>query len=251
MKLIRPGSRQMQKILERDLIAKKRVQEKVARIIEEVRSLGDEAVLKYTRRFDRVKLSVKQLKVSETEISGAFQNISPEFISTLKVIIDNVTKFYTKQLKRSWQIKGEEGTSIGEMISPLEKVGVYVPAGTVPLVSTVYMTVIPAKIAGVKKIILTTPPNKYGSVDPYILAVANLLKVDEIYKLGGAQAIAALAFGSKTVPRVDKIIGPGNQYVNEAKRQVYGYVDIDMLAGPSEVVVLANNFCNPEFVASD
>lgn len=251
MKLIKAGGRRMQKILERDLISKKRGQEKVRKIIEDVRSFGDEAVLKYTRKFDHVKLNVKQLKVSETEISAAYQNINPEFISTLKVIIDNVTKFYTKQLKRSWKIKGEEGTSLGEKISPLEKVGIYVPAGTVPLVSSVYMTVIPAKIAGVGKIILTTPPNKYGSVDPYILAVANLLKVDEVYKIGGAQAIAALAFGTKSVPRVDKIVGPGNIYVNEAKRQVFGFVDIDMLAGPSEIVVLANNFSHPEFVACD
>jgi len=121
----------------------------------------------------------------------------------------------------------------------------------VPLISTVYMTVIPAKIAGVGKVILTTPPNKYGSVDPYILTVANLLKVDEIYKVGGAQAIAGLAFGTKSIPRVDKIVGPGNVYVNEAKRQVFGYVDVDMLAGPSEIVVLANNFSHPEFVAAD
>jgi len=251
MKIIKMGGQQMQKILGRDLNSKKRVQEKVKKILDDVRSSGDEAVLKYTRKFDRIKLTAKQLKVSETEISGAFQNISPEFVSTLKVIIDNITKFYTKQLKKSWKIKGEEGLSLGEKVTPLEKVGVYVPAGTAPLVSTVYMTVIPAKIAGVGKIILTAPPNRYGSIDPYILAVANLLKVDEIYKIGGAQAIAAFAFGTKTVPRVDKIVGPGNIYVNEAKRQVYGYVDVDMLAGPSEIVVLANDLSHFEFIAAD
>ena len=251
MKVIKAGGREMQRILERDLISKKRVQEKVRVIIEGVRSLGDDAILRYTRKFDRVKLNAKQLKVSESEISAAYQNISPEFVSTLKVIIDNVTKFYTKQLKKSWKIKGDQGSSLGERITPLEKVGIYVPAGTVPLISTVYMTVIPAKIAGVGKVILTTPPNKYGSVDPYILTVANLLKVDEVYKIGGAQAIAALAFGTKSVPRVDKIVGPGNVYVNEAKRQVFGYVDVDMLAGPSEIVVLTNNFSHPEFVVAD
>ncbi len=251
MKVIKAGGRRMQKILERDISSRKRVQEKVRKIIEDVRSFGDEAILKYTRKFDRVKLTTKQLKVSETEISGAFQNIEPQFVSMLKVIIDNISKFYTKQLKKSWKIKGEEGTSLGEKITPLGKVGIYIPAGTVPLISTVYMTVIPAKIAGVGRIILTSPPNKYGSVDPYILAVANLLKVDEVYKIGGAQAIAALAFGTKTVPRVDKIVGPGNIYVNEAKRQVFGYVDVDMLAGPSEIVVLANNFSHPDFIAAD
>ena len=251
MKVIKAAGRKMQKILERDLGSKKRVQEKVRKIIEDVRTFGDEAVLKYTRKFDRVKLTAKQLKVSETEISAAFQNISPELVSTLKLIIDNVTKFYTKQIKRSWKIKEEEGISLGEKITPLEKVGIYIPAGTVPLISTVYMTVIPAKIAGVGKIILSAPPNKYASVDPYILAVANLLKVDVIYKIGGAQAIAALAFGTKTVPRVDKIVGPGNVYVSEAKRQVFGYVDLDMLAGPSEIVVLANDLGHVDFIACD
>ena len=251
MKVIKAGGRKMQKILERDVSSKKRIKEKVEKIIEDVRIFGDEAILKYTRKFDRVKLSAKQLKVSETEISGAFQNIDPQFVSTLKTIIDNVTKFYTKQIKRSWKIKGEEDISLGEKITPLEKVGIYIPAGTAPLISSVYMTVIPAKIAGVEKIILTAPPNKYASVDPYILVVANLLKVDVIYKIGGAQAIAAMAFGTKTVPRVDKIVGPGNIYVTEAKRQVYGYVDLDMLAGPSEIVVLANDLSHFEFIACD
>lgn len=251
MKVIKAGGRKMQKILERDLNSKKRIQEKVKKIIEDVRAFGDEAVLKYTRKFDRVKLTARQLKVSETEISAAYQNIDPQFVSTLKTIIDNISKFYAKQLKRSWKIKGEEGTSLGEKITPLEKVGIYIPAGTVPLISTVYMTVIPAKIAGVEEIILTAPPNKYATVDPYILVVANLLKVDKIYKIGGAQAIAALAFGTKTTPRVDKIVGPGNVYVSEAKRQVFGYVDVDMLAGPSEIVVLANDFSHPDFIACD
>ncbi|MFH1245513.1 MAG: histidinol dehydrogenase [Candidatus Omnitrophota bacterium] len=251
MKIIKPGSNMMRKILQRGLSPRKRLQEKVGKIIEEVRIAGDEAVLKYTRRFDNIKLTAKQLKVSETEISGAFQNIEPHFIAALKVILDNVTAFYSKQIKKSWKIKGEEGITLGEKVTPLDRVGIYVPAGTAPLISTVYMTVIPAKIAGVREIILTTPPNKYASCDPHILAVANLLKVDQIYKIGGAQAIAALAFGTKSVPRVDKIVGPGNIYVSEAKRQVFGYVDVDMLAGPSEVVVLANDLSHIEFIAAD
>ncbi len=134
---------------------------------------------------------------------------------------------------------------------PLESIGIYIPAGTAPLVSTVYMTVIPAKVAGVKRIAIATPPNKDGNVDPYILAVANLLKVNEIYKIGGAQAIAALTFGTKTVPKVDKIIGPGNMYVTEAKRQLFGYVGIDMLAGPTELVIIANRHSNPNFIIAD
>ncbi|MFC1631960.1 histidinol dehydrogenase [Candidatus Omnitrophota bacterium] len=251
MKVIKASGSKMQKILGRDLNAKKRVEQKVAQIINDVRHCGDEALLRYTRKFDRVKLTVRQLKASETEISGAFQNLNPEFVTTLKLIINNVSKFYTKQIKKSWKIKGEEEISLGEKITPLERVGIYVPAGTAPLISTVYMTVIPAKIAGVKEIVLTAPPNKYGTIDPYILAVANLLKVNAIYKVGGAQAIAALAFGTKTIPRVDKIIGPGNIYVSEAKRQVFGYVDVDMLAGPSEIVVLANDVTHLEFIVSD
>ncbi len=251
MKVIKAFSQNMDKILGRDPISKKRVQEKVSRIVNDVRNFGDEAITKYTKKFDNIKLNAKQFKVSETEISAAFQNIDPQFVETLKLIINNVTKFYTRQLKRSWKMKGEEGTTLGEKITPLETVGVYVPAGTAPLVSTVYMTVIPAKIAGVEKVILTSPPNKYGAIDPYILAVASLLKVEAIYKVGGAQAIAALAFGTKTIPRVDKIIGPGNQYVSEAKRQVFGYVDLDMLAGPSEIVILANDLSHVDYIVAD
>lgn len=251
MKLVRVGSKQFQKLCERNSGRNRRVTESVKNIVENVRLYGDDAVIKYTRKLDKVKLAPKDLKVSECETSGAYQDIKPEFISALKVVIENVTKFYKKHLKKSWTIKDSSGVLLGEKIMPIEKVGVYVPSGTVPLVSSVYMSVIPAKMAGVKKIILTTPPNKYKSVDPYILVVANLLKVDEIYKIGGAQAIAALAFGTKTVPKVDKIVGPGNAYVTEAKRQVFGYCDIDMLAGPSEVVIIANQMSNIDYVKAD
>lgn len=250
MRIIKVSSRQIQQIYNRHL-CKKRIEERVRKIIGDVRLYGDEAVVKYTKRFDKVKLLPRNLKVSESETNGAYQNISPKFITNLKTIMENVTKFYQKQIRKSWKIKGEDGVTLGEKLQPLEKVGIYVPAGSAPLVSTVYMTVLPAKLAGVEKIILTTPPNKYGSVDPHILVVANLLKVDEIYKVGGAQAIAALALGTKTIPKVDKIVGPGNLFVNEAKRQVFGYVDIDMVAGPSEVVIIASKYSNPSFVASD
>jgi len=251
MKLVRVGSKQFQKLCERNSGRNKRVAESVRNIIENVKLYGDDAVIKYTRKFDKVKLTPRELKVSECETSGAYQDIKPEFVSDLKVVIDNITKFYRKQLKKSWKIKDTNGVLLGEKIMPIEKVGVYVPSGTVPLVSSVYMTVIPARMAGVKKIVLVTPPNKYKSVDPYILVVANLLKVDEIYKIGGAQAIAALAFGTKTVPRVDKIIGPGNAYVTEAKRQVFGYCAIDMLAGPSEVAIIANQLSDINYIKAD
>lgn len=252
MKILKSTSTGLQKLYDRNLYArKKHVEEKVRRIIEDVKLNGDDAVLKYTRRFDKVKLTQKQIRVAEAEISGAFQNITSDFVSTLKLIINNVSRFYEKQIKKPRRVKDEDGVLLKEKILPLDSVGIYIPAGTAPLVSSVYMTVIPAKIAGVKRIVLAVPPDKTGHVNPYILAVANLLKVDEIYKVGGAQAIAALALGTKTIPRVDKILGPGNMYVTEAKRQLFGYVDIDMLAGPSELAIIANRNCNPDYILAD
>jgi histidinol dehydrogenase len=251
MKIIKSYSKKFQKLFERSTRRNLRIEEKVRRIVEDVKNGGDEALLRYTRKFDRVKLTAKELRVTESEINGAYQNIRPDFVSSLKVAVENVSRFYKKQIKRSWKTIQEDGVILGEKIRPLESVGIYIPAGTVPLPSTVYMTVLPAKLAGVEKIYLITPPNKFKSVDPHILVVANLLKVDGIFKAGGAQAIAALAFGTKTIPRVDKIVGPGNAYVAEAKRQVFGYCDIDMVAGPTEVVILANDYSDPDFVAAD
>ncbi|OQB10049.1 MAG: Histidinol dehydrogenase [Candidatus Omnitrophica bacterium ADurb.Bin205] len=251
MKIVRATSKQLEKIFNRSNLKKKRVEEKVRKIIDDVRLTQDEALLKYTRKFDKVKLLPRQLKVSAIEISGAYQNISPNFVSTLKVVIENVNRFYRKALKKSWRIKDSDGAVVGENYTPLERVGIYIPAGTAPLVSTVYMTVLPAKIAGVKKIALISPPDKNGYINPHILVVANLLKVDEIYRVGGAQGIAALAYGTKTIPAVDKIVGPGNIYVSEAKRQVFGQVDIDMIAGPTELVIIANRLSNPKFIVAD
>jgi len=251
VKIIRFTSKKLDKIYNRGQIRQQRVEEKVRKIIDDVRLFGDEALIKYTRKFDRIKLNQRQLKVSQIEISGAYANISPHFVSSLKVIIENVNRFYRKQLRKSWRIKGPEGILLGENYTPLERVGVYIPAGTAPLVSTVYMTVLPAKLAGVKKIVLISPPDKNGYINPHILVVADLLKVDEIYRVGGAQGVAALAYGTKTVPKVDKIVGPGNIYVSEAKRQVFGIVDIDMIAGPTELVVIANRFSDPKFIVAD
>lgn len=251
MKILRANSKDLEKIYNRNFSDRKRVRERVARILNDVRLFGDEAVIKYTRKFDKVKLSTKQLRVTEREISGAYQNISPNFISTLKVVIENVNRFYKRQIKKSWKIRNSDGVILGEQINPIENVGVYIPSGTAPLFSSVYMSVLPAKLVGVKRIILVAPPNNLGFVDPHILVVADLLKVNEIYKIGGAQAIGALAFGTKTIPRVDKIVGPGNIYVTEAKKQVFGICDIDMLAGPTELVIIANRFSNFEFVKAD
>ena len=251
MKIIRFNSKKLEKIYNCRFATPKRVQEKVRQIIDDVRQFGDDAVLKYTRKFDKVKLNPRQLKVAAIEISGAYQSISPDFVSTLKVVIENVNRFYRKNLKKSWRTKGEDGLVLGENYHPLERVGIYIPAGTAPLVSTVYMTVLPARIAGVKKIALISPPNASGQINPHILVVANLLKVDEIYRCGGAQGIAALAYGTKSIPKVDKIVGPGNMYVSEAKRQVFGAVDIDMLAGPTELAVIANRFSNLGYIKAD
>lgn len=251
MKIIRSTSKELEKLYNRRFLRPRRIEERVKRIIEDVRLLGDEAVIKYTRKFDRVKLSPRQLKVSQIELSGAYQNISPNFVSSLKLIIENIQRFYRKALKKSWKIRGEDGVVLGENYLPLDKVGVYIPAGTAPLVSSVYMTVLPAKLAGVKKIVLISPADKSGHINPHILVVADLLKVDEIYRVGGAQGIAALAYGTKTIPGVDKIVGPGNIYVNEAKRQVFGVVDIDMIAGPTELVIMANRYSEPEFIVAD
>jgi len=251
MKSIKPNSKELVKLYNRGIDLKKSVRDKVSNIIEGVQAHGDEALVRYTKQFDNIKIKPRQLKVTTGEVNGAYQNMDPNLVNSFKVAIENVAQFYKKQLKKSWKIKDKEGIMLGERITPLESVGIYIPAGTAPLASTVYMTVLPAKIAGVKRIVIVTPPNEYGNVHPYILVMANLLGITEIYKVGGAQAVAALAFGTKSIPRVDKIVGPGNQYVSEAKRQVFGYVGIDMVAGPSEVVIVADDSVNCEFVAAD
>ncbi len=251
MKIIRYPSKKLQEIYNRGIIRSRRVKEKVEKIIEDVRLQGDDALIKYTKKFDKVKLPLKSLRVSEAEISGAYQNIEPDFAACLKIIIENITRFHRRQIKKPWRIKDSDGVVLGENYQPLDRVGIYIPSAQAPLVSSVYMTVLPARIAGVKQIVLVTPPDKNANIDPHILVVANLLKVNAIYRVGGAQAIAALAFGTKTIARVDKVIGPGNVYVTEAKRQVFGYVDIDMLAGPTELVIIASRFSEPKLVIAD
>lgn len=251
MKLVKIGSENYKKLINRNTHIKKRVTGSVKNILDNVRLSGDDAIVRYTRKFDKVKMKVKDMRVTECETSGAYQDIKPEIVNALKTVMENVNKFYKKQIKKSWKTRDKDGVILGEKITPIDNVGVYVPSGTVPLVSSVYMSVLPARIAGVKRIVLVSPPNKFGSIDPYILVVANLLKVEEIYKVGGAQAIGALAFGTKTIPKMDKIVGPGNMYVTEAKRQVFGYCDIDMLAGPSEVAIIANQSADVQYVKAD
>ncbi len=242
-----------QKKIQRDFnhVFDKQIFKKVNRILAEVRQRGDLAIRRYTKQFDGIDLPLKRIRVSEGDINRAFEKIQVPFVPILKKIMENVKEYYEKELKPSFEIK-TDGVYLGKQYHPLERVGVYVPGGQAPLVSTVYMTVIPAKVAGVKEIVLCTPPNRdSGEIDPHILAAANLLGVEEIYRVGGAQAIGAMAFGTRTIKKVDKIVGPGNPYVTEAKRQVYGFVDIDMVAGPSEVAILADASADPDYITCD
>jgi len=251
MKLISTTSQEWQRLCNRQLVRRRRVEDTVRTILDAVHQGGDDALVRYTRKFDKVRLTPRQLRVTEAEISGAFQHLDPKFALQLKSALQNVQAFYGRPRLKPVKMVDGDGVVLGEKFDPIERVGIYIPGGTASLVSTVYMTVIPAKRAGVKRIILATPPRKDGSVDPHILAVASLLDVDEVYRMGGAQAIAAMAFGTKTVPKVDKIVGPGNVFVAEAKRQVYGFVDVDTIAGPSEIAVIANRSSNTQYVLAD
>jgi histidinol dehydrogenase len=251
MKIISTSGQDWQRLCARQLVRRRRIEERVRKIVDDVHQGGDDALLRYTRRFDKVRMSPRQLRVTEAEISGAFQHLDPKFALQLKSAIQNVQAFYGRPHVKPVRCVDGDGVVLGEKFDPIERVGIYIPGGTASLVSTVYMTVIPAKKAGVKRVILATPPRKDGSVDPHILVVASLLDVDEVYRMGGAQAIAALAFGTKSIPKVDKIVGPGNAYVAEAKRQVFGFVDVDTIAGPSEIAVIANRHSNTQYVLAD
>ncbi len=225
------------------------VAEIVAEIIENVKKSGDKALFEYTERFDKAKLA--SLEVTKEEINEAFSLVDGEFIEILKEANLNINDFHSRQWRGSFIINEKDGVITGQKVLPIEKVGLYVPGGTAAYPSTVLMDSIPAKIAGCKEIVMVTPPGKDGKVNPVILAAAKIAGVDRIFKVGGAQAIAALAYGTESVPRVDKIVGPGNAFVAEAKKQVFGRVSIDMIAGPSEILVVADGKSNPAFVAAD
>ncbi len=225
------------------------VEETVAEIIENVKTNGDKALFEYCEKFDGVTFS--SLVVTEEEIDKAFETVEPEFIAVLEEAAENIRKFHSAQVRNSFIINDKNGVVMGQKIIPLDRVGLYVPGGTAAYPSTVLMDSIPAKIAGCPELFMVTPPSKDGSVRPEILAAAKIAGVDKIYKIGGAQAVAALAYGTETVKKVDKIVGPGNAFVAEAKKQVFGRVAIDMIAGPSEILIVADGSCNPEFVAAD
>lgn len=227
------------------------VLDRVEEIVANVRRNGDKAVLEYTAMFDKVQLTLGKLRVTEKEIKEAYTKVDPKLVEVIKRSRDNIWNFHEKQKEKSWFSTEKEGVIAGQLYRPLEVVGVYVPGGTAAYPSSVLMCAVPAKVAGVSKIVMTTPPGKDEKINPAILVAANEAGVDEIYKVGGAQAVAALAFGTETIPKVDKIVGPGNIYVAMAKRTVYGYCDIDMIAGPSEIMVVADETANPVFVAAD
>ena len=224
---------------------------RVAAIIEDVRNRKNEAVFEFTKRFDGCQLDASNIRVTKEEIEEAYDKIDVELLQVIRKAIENIRDFHNKQKQYSWFDSKPNGTILGQKVTPIEAVGVYVPGGTAAYPSSVLMNVIPAKVAGVNKIVMTTPPNKEGKVYEGTLVAANEAGVDEIYKVGGAQAIAALSFGTESIPKVDKVVGPGNIYVALAKKAVYGHVSIDSIAGPSEILVLADETANPRYVAAD
>ena len=226
-----------------------RVEEPVSAILADVKKRGDEAVLEYTRRFDRCRID--SLAVTAEEIEEAFAAVDPEFLEILHKAAANIRAFHTAQVRQSLVLTPSEGVVLGQRITPIQRVGLYVPGGTAAYPSTVLMDAIPAQIAGCETIVMATPPGADGKVNPAILAAAKIAGVTDIFKMGGAQAVAALAYGTQSVPKVDKIVGPGNAFVAEAKKQVFGMVAIDMIAGPSEILVLADGKSDPKVVAAD
>ena len=225
--------------------------DRVNDIITNVRSNGDAAIFDYTKRFDGADINTSNIRVTKEEIEEAYTLVDPELIDVIRKALVNIKEYHEKQRQYSWFDSKPNGTMLGQKVTPLATTGVYVPGGKAVYPSSVLMNVIPAKVAGVEKIVMVTPPGKDGKVNPNTLVAANEAGADEIYKVGGAQAIAALAFGTESIPKVDKIVGPGNIYVALAKKAVYGYVSIDSIAGPSEILVLADETANPRYVAAD
>jgi histidinol dehydrogenase len=249
-----PAAKRLESIVGRGLAYGRKELMAVQRILEDVRKNGDQALLAYTRKFDAPKMELSQVEVSAAEISQASQQVDRAFKKALNRAADQIAAFHQKQMPRAWVDTPRPGTFLGQMVHPVDVAGVYVPGGKggeTPLVSSVLMGAIPAKIAGVPHIIMVTPPTHDGGVSPYLLAAAQKAGVDKVYKAGSAWAIAAMAYGTATVPKVDVIVGPGNIYVTLAKKLVAGLVQIDMIAGPSEVLVIADGKADPEYVAAD
>ncbi|MBO5484096.1 MAG: histidinol dehydrogenase [Lachnospiraceae bacterium] len=226
-------------------------QDTVDEILDTVKKKKDEALFEYTKKFDGADITPENIRVTKEEIEEAYTQVDPSLVEVIRKALVNIRSYHEKQIRYSWFDSKPDGTLLGQKITPLERVGVYVPGGKAVYPSSVLMNVLPAKVAGVEKIMMTTPPGKDGRVYPVTLVAANEAGVDEIYKVGGAQAIAALAFGTESIRKVDKIVGPGNMFVALAKKTVYGHVSIDSIAGPSEILVLADETANPRYVAAD
>ncbi len=249
IKIINMADAKKEDILIRDINTKSGVEDIVSDIIDNVKLNGDKALKEYSLKFD--KAEIECLEVTKEEIEAAYNSEDKEFIATLEKARENIHHFHSHQVRNNFIINDKDGVILGQKITPIEKVGLYVPGGTASYPSSVLMNAVPAKIAGVKEIVMVTPPDKSGNIPAPILAAAKVAGVDRIFKTGGAQAVAALAFGTESMPKVDKVVGPGNVFVATAKRMLYGIVDIDMIAGPSEILVLADGTCNPEYVAAD
>lgn len=249
IKLFRYGEIDRSEIFSREIGNTKNIEGVVSDIIANVKERGDAALYEYCEKFDKVSLS--SLEVTDEEIDEAFASVEDKFVEILNEASKNIYAFHSRQVRNSFMINEKDGVVIGQKIIPIERVGLYVPGGTAAYPSSVLMNCIPAKIAGCEEIVMVTPPNKEGKVNPVILAAAKIAGVKRIFKIGGAQAVAALAYGTETVPAVDKIVGPGNAFVAEAKKQVFGKVAIDMIAGPSEILVIADGTCDPVCVAAD
>ena len=226
-------------------------QKTVQCIVDDIRIKKDKALFDYTKRFDGVILNSSNIKVTQEEIAMAYKQVDSHYISVIQKSIERIEAYHQKQKQNSWFDTESQGAILGQKITPIESVGVYVPGGKAAYPSSVLMNVIPAKVAGVKKIVMVTPPQKFVGIDPTTLVAAHEAGIKEIYKVGGAQAIAALAFGTESIPKVNKIVGPGNIFVALAKRAVYGYVSIDSIAGPSEILIIADQYANPRYVAAD
>ncbi len=223
----------------------------VNKILEDVKARGDDAIIEYTQKFDSKFVTAKNLIVTATEIKAAYKMVDQDFLDAITLAKKNVKEFHEKQKRNAWMMTKEKGVVLGQTIRGLESVGIYVPGGTASYPSSVIMNAVPAKVAGVENLVMVTPPLKDGSINPHILVAADIAGVDKIYKVGGAQAIAGLAFGTDIISKVDKIVGPGNIYVAMAKKSVFGYVAIDMIAGPSEIMIIADEFANEKFIAAD
>ena len=241
----------MRNLLKRSPDSYGEYEETVNGIIKEIREKGDKALFGYTQKFDRCEITAETVRVTKEEIKEAYELADPELVAVMKKSAANITEFHSHQLRNSWIVPKEDGTILGQRITPVAVSGVYVPGGKAAYPSSVLMNVLPAKVAGVPRIIMTTPPGADGKVNPGTLVAADIAGVDEIYKAGGAQAIAAMAFGTESIPRVDKITGPGNIFVALAKKACFGFVSIDSVAGPSEIPVLADETANPRYVAAD